>query len=202
MDDPATSPFAFESALLLGLLANFKRYESRNPYLVRLGDLVSEPVMDNIIVVITSICRTSRESYTDLVDDSRPSFVATLTSLVASLAGLVLGGGLSLPPVVSSSVKGKEREHVDESGKPESAESTRESSASNVLSTPPRPAKPPRPTTPLRIEAKNPFVKLPPEMLVILLPLYDLLTANPNFTALVFSDPDGNRTFFLLNAGC
>lgn len=45
MSDPATSPFAFESALLLGLLANFRKYEARNPYLVRIEDFVDEVVM-------------------------------------------------------------------------------------------------------------------------------------------------------------
>jgi hypothetical protein len=43
--DPSTSPFAFESALLLGILANFRKYESRNPYLVRIEDFVEEVVM-------------------------------------------------------------------------------------------------------------------------------------------------------------
>lgn len=40
-----TKQFAFESTLLLGLLANFRKSEARNPYGVRIEDFVEEGVM-------------------------------------------------------------------------------------------------------------------------------------------------------------
>jgi hypothetical protein len=39
----------FDSVLLLDLLANFRRFESRNPYLVRMEDYVDEKAMERIV---------------------------------------------------------------------------------------------------------------------------------------------------------
>lgn len=45
MADSNTAAFAYESVLLLGILANFRKREARNPYLVRIEDLVDDTVM-------------------------------------------------------------------------------------------------------------------------------------------------------------
>lgn len=44
--DAETKPFAFEATLLLGLLANYRKCEARNPYGVRIEDFVEEGVME------------------------------------------------------------------------------------------------------------------------------------------------------------
>lgn len=44
--DDSTKQFAFESALLLGLLANYRKSEARNPYVVRIQDFVEEGIME------------------------------------------------------------------------------------------------------------------------------------------------------------
>jgi uncharacterized membrane protein len=44
--DDETKPFAFEATLLLGLLANYRKCEARNPYGVRIEDFVEEGVME------------------------------------------------------------------------------------------------------------------------------------------------------------
>lgn len=46
---PETVSLIFDSVLLLDLLANFRRFESRNPYLVRMEDYVDEKAMERII---------------------------------------------------------------------------------------------------------------------------------------------------------
>lgn len=45
MHDPETTSMAFNAALLIGLLANFRKFEARNPVLMRLEDLVDDQVM-------------------------------------------------------------------------------------------------------------------------------------------------------------
>lgn len=45
---PLTGKYTYEATLLLGILANFRKYESRNPYLIRIEDLVEEGVMQRI----------------------------------------------------------------------------------------------------------------------------------------------------------
>lgn len=45
MEDDETAMYVFESALLLGLLANFRKFEARNSYGVRIEDFVEDVVM-------------------------------------------------------------------------------------------------------------------------------------------------------------
>lgn len=51
VSDPRTVSMTFDGVLLLGLLANFRRFESRNPYLVRMEDYVDEKAMERIITL-------------------------------------------------------------------------------------------------------------------------------------------------------
>ncbi|KAI5474729.1 hypothetical protein MNV49_002530 [Pseudohyphozyma bogoriensis] len=215
MSDPATSPFAFESALLLGLLANFRKYEARNPYLVRIEDFVEEGVMKRIIEVVSAIAVTTRDSYTAITDDLPPSFVASLTSLVFSLrlSDFFTGFTLSLPPpppphASAPSVekgKGKEQSYEEPSGSPADAKNGEPSNGATEPSTPTKPTSAtstPGTTTPntpvkeqavvARKEAKareeSAFKSMPPELVVILLPFYDLLNSNKVFCGLIFTE--------------
>ncbi|KAI9608885.1 hypothetical protein H4Q26_005076 [Puccinia striiformis f. sp. tritici PST-130] len=47
--NPQTVSLVFDSVLFLDLLANFRRFESRNPYLVRMEDYVDEKAMESIL---------------------------------------------------------------------------------------------------------------------------------------------------------
>lgn len=53
--DEETKPFAFEATLLLGLLANYRKCEARNPYGVRIEDFVEEGVME-VRRILLSLC--------------------------------------------------------------------------------------------------------------------------------------------------
>ncbi|GAA6004895.1 hypothetical protein JCM10207_008445 [Rhodosporidiobolus poonsookiae] len=102
--DEQTNQFAYESVLLLGLLANFRKSEARNPYGVRIEDFVEEGVMTRIISVVETVCQSSRDAYLALADDTPPSFVASLTSFLASFRITeLLTSPFSLPPPPSSS---------------------------------------------------------------------------------------------------
>jgi hypothetical protein len=57
MTDRETAPYAFESTVLLGLLANYRKFEARNPYGVRIEDFVEDNVMEVSHLVPTSAVR-------------------------------------------------------------------------------------------------------------------------------------------------
>lgn len=168
MSDPSTSPFTFESVLLLSLLANFRKYEARNPYLVRIEDFVDEVVMSRIARVVLGMCGKGVGEYVAITDDQPASFVASLTSLVWSLNITELLGSfsLSLPPVPESSSsirKGKGKE-VDEVAGPKKGR-----------------------------KEEGAFSEMPPQVVVVLLPFYDLLNSNKVFSTLVFAETDDGR---------
>ncbi|GAA5866411.1 hypothetical protein JCM3774_004672 [Rhodotorula dairenensis] len=97
--DDETKPFAFEATLLLGLLANYRKCEARNPYGVRIEDFVEEGVMERMIDVVSTVCTRARDAYVAVADDAPPTLVASLTSFVWSLRLTDLfGGGFYLPP--------------------------------------------------------------------------------------------------------
>lgn len=59
--DPATEQTAYEAAMLLSVLANFQRFETRNPFLQRLEDLVDDGVMAIIIQALSRMVVDSRQ---------------------------------------------------------------------------------------------------------------------------------------------
>ncbi|KAK4701231.1 hypothetical protein P7C70_g5010, partial [Phenoliferia sp. Uapishka_3] len=224
MSDPATSPFAFESALLLGILANFRKYEARNPYLVRIEDFVDEVVMRRIIGVVTAICTQTRQLYTSITDDEPPSFIASLTSLVYSLrlSELLTGGfSLSLPPAPSPSLKGKGKDNSPDALAPDQQPLLMESKEEMI--TPKKEMRDPflspenkgkdgeangsgnangngkgkekaEGSSSAVKKEESAFGQMPTEVVVILLPFYDLFNSNKAFCGLVFADTlDGNR---------
>ncbi|BGP39069.1 hypothetical protein JCM10449v2_003007 [Rhodotorula kratochvilovae] len=239
--DRETQHFAFESALLLGLLANYRKSEARNPYGVRIEDFVEEGVMERIIDVTATVCLRARNAYIALADDTPASFVASLSSLVWStlrLSSEFFTGGFALPPPPpppgAARRKGKERavEGGSEAGEGDSepdrpvpsltinggepplspvpevatpvvaptapdapaaavnGESSAAASTSASFPSPaPAPALAPAPTpspSPKPRAEDAPFAALPPAMLVLLLPFYELLNSNKTFCSLVF----------------
>ena len=55
--------------MLLGLLANYNKFEFRNPYRLRLEDFVNEAVIQKIINGLSEACASMRKGYTDVIDD-------------------------------------------------------------------------------------------------------------------------------------
>ncbi|GAA5986619.1 hypothetical protein JCM10908_003826 [Rhodotorula pacifica] len=279
--DNETKPFAFEATLLLGLLANYRKCEARNPYGVRIEDFVEEGVMERMIDVVSTVCTRARDAYVAISDDAPPTLVASLTSFVWSLRlSDLFSGGFYLPPppppppaaavnetenegatsgsaaveqgeVVERSGptaeekgKGKEKDEPDvvaQADLPPSAaaaatEPLQGSSSTTQPASPPATvslsapvspplaasSKPSAPSSPLPSASSPsptpsrtttttsppgakpvlsrtgsarpvkpedaPFVDLPPEMVVLLLPFHELLDSNKTFCSLVYSD--------------
>ncbi|KAH7040016.1 uncharacterized protein B0I36DRAFT_234367 [Microdochium trichocladiopsis] len=65
-DDPGrvTHPF-----ILLGLLANYNKFEFQNPYQQRLSDFVNEAVIQKIIRAVGATCKDLRTQYIDILED-------------------------------------------------------------------------------------------------------------------------------------
>jgi hypothetical protein len=159
---------------------------------------VSRSPSQRIIDVVQTVCVQARDAYTSVTDDSPPSFVASLTSLVFSFRiteFLTSGFTLSLPPPPpSSSAKGKDKDDTNE-------ESNGGGSLTQTGLTTPKKGVGVNGLTssmPKKDEKReeNAFGRMPPEIVVILLPFYDLLNLNKAFCTLVFADsPNGSREF-------
>lgn len=165
-----------------------------------------------IIQVTASTLSFTRNTYTSITDDQPASFVASLTSLIFSLrlSDLFSSASFSLPPPPersNSSRKGKGKEietpppEVETAGLPERILATSKKNGvvegAHELE---RPALPSRQGSDSKKaeekEKEGAFAAMPPEMVVILLPFYDLLNSNTAFGALVFAGEDDARTSF------
>lgn len=67
MDHPlrAAEPF-----LLVGLLANYDKFETHNQYRVRLADYVNEDAMQKVVESIGWTCKLLQERYVSIQDDT------------------------------------------------------------------------------------------------------------------------------------
>ena len=66
----STSPESvFKPFVLLGLLANYNKFEFRNPYRLRLEDFVNEEVIVKIVQGIGVACSHSRDHYVAIQED-------------------------------------------------------------------------------------------------------------------------------------
>ena len=72
-----------EPLLLLGLLANYNKFEFQNPYRLRLDDFVNESVIRKTIEAVGSTSSSARDKYIEVQDDlpEEWSLTSTLTYL-------------------------------------------------------------------------------------------------------------------------
>ncbi|KAG0057634.1 hypothetical protein BGZ83_007007 [Gryganskiella cystojenkinii] len=80
---------ALEALALLSLLANYNKYETRNPYLERLSGLTDEKVLHKMVVIIVQIFDRIRKSYTEVMDDDELSTVSKLTGAFSYFTGML-----------------------------------------------------------------------------------------------------------------
>jgi hypothetical protein len=58
-----------EPFTLLGILANYNKFEFQNPYQLRLNDFVNEAVIQKVVRCIGNACQTLRSDYIDIQED-------------------------------------------------------------------------------------------------------------------------------------
>ncbi|KAL6363909.1 hypothetical protein LRP88_03335 [Fusarium phalaenopsidis] len=83
IQDSDSSNQVLEPFILLGLLANYNKFEFQNPYQLRLNDFVNESAIQKIVTCIGQSCQTVRSRYIKIQDDLPEgwTFSATLNML-------------------------------------------------------------------------------------------------------------------------
>lgn len=81
----------FEPFLLLGLLANYNRFEFQNPYHLRLVDFVNEATIQKIVKGVGVSCAALRNGYVAVQDDVPEGWTLTSTLIFFGLRALAPG---------------------------------------------------------------------------------------------------------------
>lgn len=69
IQETGSTPKIFEPFTLIGLLANYNKFESQNPYQLRLNDFVNEDTIQKIIKNVGYTCQKLRAQFVDIQDD-------------------------------------------------------------------------------------------------------------------------------------
>ncbi|KAI9792468.1 MAG: hypothetical protein M1816_002352 [Peltula sp. TS41687] len=81
-------PSVNEPFILLGILANYNKFEFQNPYRLRLDDFVNETIIQKIIESIGRTCSSARDRYVDVQDDSPEEWSLSNTLTYLGLGSL------------------------------------------------------------------------------------------------------------------
>jgi hypothetical protein len=81
-----------EQFILLGLLANYNKFEFQNPYQMRLNDFVNEGTIQKIIRSVAYACQRLREEYVQVQDDAPEGWTLASTLNMIGLGGIAPGG--------------------------------------------------------------------------------------------------------------
>uniref|UniRef100_A0A673GSX0 UPF0668 protein C10orf76 homolog n=1 Tax=Sinocyclocheilus rhinocerous TaxID=307959 RepID=A0A673GSX0_9TELE len=75
----------YDAVVLLALLVNYRKYESVNPYIVKLSIVDDEPTLDGMGMVIHHALAEYNRQYKDKEEENQGGFFSTLTSMVGSM---------------------------------------------------------------------------------------------------------------------
>jgi len=89
--DTDTHAQVFEPFLLLGLLANYNKFEFQNPYQLRLDDFVNETTIQKIIKGLGVTCAALRNGYVAVQDDIPKGWNLSSTLVFFGLGALAPG---------------------------------------------------------------------------------------------------------------
>jgi hypothetical protein len=97
IQDSDTSSRAFEPFTLLGLLANYNKFEFQNPYRLRLDDFVNEGTIQKIIGSVGQTCSVSRGKYVAVQEDLPEGWSISTTLNMIGLGGIAPGAKTAAP---------------------------------------------------------------------------------------------------------
>lgn len=106
MNDTAAPLDVFEPFLLLGLLANYNKFEFQNPYQLRLEDFVNEAGIQKIAKGVGLVCGGIRNGYTAVQDDIPEGWTLTNTLIFFGLRALAPGARDKANPPTADEAKG------------------------------------------------------------------------------------------------
>uniref|UniRef100_A0A669EL94 Armadillo like helical domain containing 3 n=1 Tax=Oreochromis niloticus TaxID=8128 RepID=A0A669EL94_ORENI len=75
----------YDAVVLLALLVNYRKYESVNPYIVKLSIVDDEPTLDGMGMVVHQALTEYNRQYKDKEEENQGGFFSTLTSMVGSM---------------------------------------------------------------------------------------------------------------------
>lgn len=81
----------FRPFLLLGLLANYNKFEFQNPYQLRLDDFVNEATIQKIVNGVGATCTALRNDYVAVQDDLPEGWNLSSTLVFLGLGALAPG---------------------------------------------------------------------------------------------------------------
>ncbi|EER23601.1 hypothetical protein D8B26_001729 [Coccidioides posadasii str. Silveira] len=101
--DSDTPMQIFKPFLLLGLLANYNKFEFQNPYQLRLDDFVNEATISKIVRGVGNTCSILRNSYVAVQDDLPEGW--TWSGTLAFFGLGVLAGRSKTQPLTTEEIK-------------------------------------------------------------------------------------------------
>ena len=84
--------------MLLGLLANYNKFEFRNPYRLRLEDFVNEGIIRKIVQGLGDTFSQVRDGYVAIQEDIAEGWTLSNTLAYLSLGLIAPGKGAKPPP--------------------------------------------------------------------------------------------------------
>jgi hypothetical protein len=91
IQDSDTPDQVFQPFTLLGLLANYNKFEFQNPYQQRLNDFVNEAVIQKIVGAVGQACQTVRSRYITIQDDLPEGWTFSATLNMIGLGAIAPG---------------------------------------------------------------------------------------------------------------
>jgi hypothetical protein len=95
----------FDPFLLLGLLANYNKFEFQNPYQLRLDDFVNESSIQKIVKGVGLSCGGLRNGYIAVQDDIPEGWSLTSTLVFFGLRALAPGARDKANPPTAEEAK-------------------------------------------------------------------------------------------------
>ena len=89
----------FEPFTLLGLLANYNKFEFQNPYQLRLNDFVNEETIQRIIRSVGDTCQKLRTQFVEIQDDIPEGWTLSSTLNMIGLGAIAPGAKPEKKPV-------------------------------------------------------------------------------------------------------
>uniref|UniRef100_A0A674NR89 Armadillo like helical domain containing 3 n=1 Tax=Takifugu rubripes TaxID=31033 RepID=A0A674NR89_TAKRU len=75
----------YDAVVLLALLVNYRKYESVNPYIVKLSIVDDEPTLDGMGMVVHQALTEYNRQYKEKEEENQGGFFSTLSSMVGSM---------------------------------------------------------------------------------------------------------------------
>ncbi|KAL1855363.1 hypothetical protein Daus18300_011081 [Diaporthe australafricana] len=99
IQDASSSRQIFNPFTLIGLLANYNKFEFQNPYQLRLNDFVNEDTIQKVIKSVGYTCQGLRDQFVDVQEDIPEAWTLTNTLTMFGLGAIASGAKTEKKPV-------------------------------------------------------------------------------------------------------